>query len=261
MTPWMAWLLGWAAMAALMAAVWGVQRRTGRADTVDLAWAAGTGGLSVAYAAAGGGNACRRAIIAALAAMWACRLGWHLLARIRRLPEDGRYARLRGDGSGSVQPWMFGFFQAQALFCAMFATPALVAAANPSPLGWPEALAVSLWIVAIGGESAADRQLESFRKDPANQGAVCRRGLWRYSRHPNYFFEWMHWWSYVCLGWSGPAGWLTLAGPAAMLFLILKVTGIPPTEAQALSKRGDAYRLYQREVSAFFPWFPKGSRG
>lgn len=252
------WALGWALVAALMAALWAFQRRTGRADIVDLAWTIGTGGLSVLYAATASGDILRRALIATIAAIWSGRLAWHLLARIRRFPEDGRYARLRAGREGSIQAWLFGFFQAQAFLCALFALPAFVAGGNPTSVGWPEALGISLWIAAIGGESIADRQLDRFRRNPANLGAVCRNGLWKYSRHPNYFFEWIHWWSYVCMGWEAPSGWLTLLGPSAMLFLILKVTGVPPTEAQALSRRGEAYRLYQREVSSFFPWFPKG---
>ncbi|MGB0715272.1 MAG: DUF1295 domain-containing protein, partial [Phycisphaerae bacterium] len=81
--------------------------------------------------------------------------------------------------------------------------------------------------------------------------------LWRWSRHPNYFFEWIHWWSYVCLAIGASFWWITLMGPALMLFLVLKVTGIPPTEARAIESRGDAYRHYQATTSAFFPWFPK----
>ncbi len=258
MTALKLWSLGWAGVAAAMAALWAVQRRTGRADVVDLAWTMGTGGLSVFYAMTADGDPSRRALVAALSAAWSGRLGWHLAARIRRSPEDGRYARLRADRDGSVQGWLFGFFQAQAFLCAVFAVPALVAAGNPTSLGWIDALGCALWIGAVTGEGIADRQLDRFRRDPANRGAVCRCGLWRYSRHPNYFFEWIHWWSYVCMGWGAHFGWATLVGPVAMLLLIIKVTGIPPTEAQALSKRGQAYQQYQSEVSPFFPWFPKG---
>ena len=114
-----------------------------------------------------------------------------------------------------------------------------------------------IWLIAVSGESLADWQLSAFRHDPANAGQVCQRGLWRYSRHPNYFFEWLHWWAYVCLAAGSPWGGLALAGPAAMLYFLLKVTGVPPTEAQALKSRGDAYRQYQRTTSVFFPWPPQ----
>jgi len=114
-----------------------------------------------------------------------------------------------------------------------------------------------IWIVAIGGESLADSQLAQFRSDPAGGGQVCRDGLWRYSRHPNYFFEWVHWWAYVAIGIAAPWGWLTIAGPVLMYSFITRLTGIPPTEARALVTRGDAYREYQRTTNAFFPGPPR----
>jgi steroid 5-alpha reductase family enzyme len=111
--------------------------------------------------------------------------------------------------------------------------------------------------VAFAGESLADRQLSRFRQDPRNRGRVCRDGLWRYSRHPNYFFEWLHWWAYVALAAGSPLWWIAVAGVAMMLLFLTRVTGIPPTEAQALRSRGEAYREYQRTTSAFFPWPPR----
>jgi len=116
------------------------------------------------------------------------------------------------------------------------------------------------------GERLADRQLDAWKADPANQGKTCRRGLWAWSRHPNYFFEWTHWLAYPLMGGalfaSGLGAWwpLTLLGPAVMLALLLRGTGIPHTERQALKSRGDDYRRYQQEVSAFIPWPPSRSR-
>ena len=105
--------------------------------------------------------------------------------------------------------------------------------------------------------SLADRQLSAFKADPANRGRTCRQGLWRWSRHPNYFFEWVHWLAYVPLAW-GSSWWpATLLAPAIMLYLVTKVTGIPPTEAQSLRSRGEDYADYQRTTSAFFPWPPR----
>lgn len=255
------WLSGWAAVAIAMALVWLVQRRTRRADWVDVAWTLGTGSLAAAFALASDGNPARRALIAVLASLWSLRLAGYLAARLRSSGEDGRYVRLRREHGDSADAWLFGFFQIQALLCAFFATPALIAARNPDPVGWPEALGTLVWVLAVGGETAADRQLSRFRKSRRDSSEVCRTGLWKFSRHPNYFFEWIHWWSLVFIGWEAPHGWVTLAGPAAMLLLIFKVTGIPPTEAQAVARRGEAYRRYQREVSAFFPWWPReGSR-
>jgi steroid 5-alpha reductase family enzyme len=155
---------------------------------------------------------------------------------------------------------MFWFFQSQAVACAVFAVPLLLALLNERPLGWLDALAVVIWLAAVTGETLADRQLARFRHDQRNRGRVCRSGLWAWSRHPNYFFEWLHWWSYVCLAWGAPWGWLAVIGPAVMLYLLLRLTGIPPTEAQAVRSRGEAYREYQRTTSAFIPWPPRRSR-
>jgi steroid 5-alpha reductase family enzyme len=116
-----------------------------------------------------------------------------------------------------------------------------------------------IWIVAVSGEAMADRQLAQFRSKSWNHDRVCCDGLWRYSRHPNYFFEWLHWWAYVIMGVSSPGWLLTWIGPIGMGWALLKVTGIPWTERQALASRGEDYREYQRTTNAFFPWFPRGS--
>jgi steroid 5-alpha reductase family enzyme len=109
----------------------------------------------------------------------------------------------------------------------------------------------------VTGEAVADRQLGQFRSKPWNRDRVCRDGLWYFSRHPNYFFEWLQWWSYVVMA-IGIPGWpLTWIGPVAMGWALVKVTGIPLVEAQALASRGEEYRIYQRTTNAFFPWLPK----
>jgi len=251
-------LLGWATMIVLMAQLWLVQRYLGKAGLVDVLWAAGVGILGVLFALAANGYPPRRILIGALAGAWSFRLSSYLLRRVLRMAEDGRYEELKRKWGPRAQTWLFAFFQVQALWAVLFAAPMLIAATNQAePLGWPDALAVLIWIAAVFGEQQADRQLAAFRNEPANAGKVCRQGLWRYSRHPNYFFEWLHWWTYVLFGWNAPYGWLTLMGPALMLLFLFKVTGIPPTEANALRSRGDAYREYQRTTSAFFPWPPK----
>ena len=111
----------------------------------------------------------------------------------------------------------------------------------------------SLWVIGFAGESTADRQLLHFRLDPQNRCRTCQLGLWRYSRHPNYFFEFVMWVAYALFASATPFGWIAFACPAVMLFLLLKVTGIPATEAQALRTRGDEYREYQRTTSVFVP--------
>ena len=150
------------------------------------------------------------------------------------------------------------FFQAQALLAIVLALPFFLAARRTDPgISGFEVAGLLIWVAGVAGESLADHQLARFKSDPANRGKTCRAGLWRYSRHPNYFFEWLHWWAYAALAVGSVFWWIPVAAPLVMLYFLLKVTGIPPTEAQALASRGDDYREYQRTTSAFIPWFPK----
>jgi steroid 5-alpha reductase family enzyme len=150
------------------------------------------------------------------------------------------------------------FYLLQATWVVLFAVPQYVAMHNARPFGILDMTAIAIFAVSVIGESIADRQLARFRGDSANRGEVCQVGLWRYSRHPNYFFEWLHWFAYPLLAIGlGPAAYVALLGPALMLVFLLKITGVPPTELRALQSRGERYREYQRTTSAFFPWFPK----
>ena len=255
-----AWMIGWGwlVMAAVMALLWLVQRRTGNAGIVDVAWPAGVGVLGAFFCLSSEtGNPSRCWLVAILILVWALRLSGYIWLRVRKEPEDGRYVELKRRWGAAAPFRMFRFYQMQALGAVAFALPMLVVAYNASPLGWLDALAGLIWIVAIVGESIADRQLARFKARSDSAGRVCQEGLWRYSRHPNYFFEWLHWWAYVCFAWWAPWGFLTVVAPLAMLHFVLNVTGIPPTEKQALLSRGEAYRQYQQTTSAFFPWFRK----
>jgi len=248
---------GLVVMAVVMVLLWFVQRRTANAGIVDVGWSLGVGVVAVACTVAGSGDPMRRLLAGVLVGGWSLRLGLYILRRVLAEEEDGRYRRLRQQWGAGFQRRAFVFFQLQALFAVAFAVPVAVVASNARPVSAAEAMvAVGLWLVAIGGEALADRQLAAFRGQPANRGRTCRQGLWRYSRHPNYFFEWLHWWTYVLLAAGAPLWWLSLLGPLAMLVFLLAVTGVPATEAQAAASRPD-YRDYQRTTSAFIPWPPK----
>lgn len=171
--------------------------------------------------------------------------------------EDGRYRSLRQRWGERAQFNFFFFFQIQVVLAVAFSLPILTAMANSAPFGtiW-DVIGFVIWLIAVGGEIVADRQLARFRRDPDNRGKVCQSGFWRYSRHPNYFFEWLHWWAYVFFAIGSAHWWICLIGPVLMLLFLLFITGIPATEAQAVASRGDVYRRYQRTTSAFIPWFP-----
>jgi len=248
---------GWLGSALLMTALWLVQRRTGNAAIVDVGWAASLGLMGLAYGLCGPGNPMTRLVIAGIVGLWAMRLSWHLLRdRVLGQPEEGRYLELRRLWGDRFQLKLFGFYQAQALLAAVLSLPFALAAARTES-SWLDLAAVLLWSAGWLLETTADQQLHRFKQDPARRGLVCRDGLWRYSRHPNYFGEWLMWLAFALPAVAASQGWLGLLAPALMLLFILKITGIPPTEAQALRSRGEAYRRYQRTTSAFVPWWPQ----
>jgi steroid 5-alpha reductase family enzyme len=238
---------------------WRWHLRIGNAGVVDVGWTGLVAGLSVLAAVLGPGAALRRIAIGSMLAIWGTRLNVYLLRdRIFGRPEDPRYQDLRKAWGPRAGVRFFWFFQAQAVVAVFFALPALIASMNPAQaLNAVEIGACVLWAAAFLGESSADRQLERFKADPANRGRTCRIGWWRYSRHPNYFFEWMMWIAYATYASASPWGWIAFACPAAMLYLLFRVTGIPATEGHAVHSRGEEYRRYQQTTSAFVPWFPR----
>jgi steroid 5-alpha reductase family enzyme len=215
--------------------------------------------MAILLAAGVDGSAGRRLLVAGLAVAWAGRLCAYLLAdRIVGRPEDARYRKLREHWGARAERNFLITFLAQAVLIVLFALPLWVVMKHPAsfPAGWDIAGA-ALWLIAVAGEIAADRQLAAFRARTEHRGRTCRQGLWRYSRHPNYFFEWLHWWAYVVMAIGAPRAGLTLLGPALMAIFLFKVTGIPYTEKQALASRGEDYREYQRTTSMFIPWIPR----
>lgn len=255
MTPVVSLVVLWLAMVVVMTLGWSWQRRRANAGIVDALWSAGLGGAAVWLALAGEGAIAPRVAVALLGGAWGLRLALHLWHRVRNEAEDGRYRALRERWQGD-QAKFFVFFQAQALSVPLFALPFVAAAAAPAWTVWSW-LGVGIWLVAVAGESLADAQLARFRADPDSKGRTCRLGLWRYSRHPNYFFEWVHWFAYVALAVGSPLAWLAWGAPVVMFVFLRWLSGIPFTEQQALRTRGDDYREYQRTTSVFFPWFPK----
>jgi steroid 5-alpha reductase family enzyme len=183
----------------------------------------------------------------------------HLARRIIGHEEEGRYQELRRQWRTHLGFKFFLFFQLQALTCIVLSIPFLAAAVNREPRLAPfEFAAAALWLIAICGEAIADAQLAAFKADPTMRGKTCQRGLWRYSRHPNYFFEWMIWVSFALFATASPHGYIGWISPALILYFLLRVTGIPATEAQALRSRGEEYREYQRTTSAFVPLPKRG---
>jgi steroid 5-alpha reductase family enzyme len=174
--------------------------------------------------------------------------------------EDSRYRELRRRWRrrGREQRTFAIFYQAQALLAAILSVPALLAAFNrDSSLARAQWVGIVLWSGAFALEATADRQLAAFRA--SDEGGVMDEGLWRYSRHPNYFFQTLTWVAYALIAVTAPWGWLAFAAPALILYLVLFVTGVPPAEESSLRSRGDDYRRYQARTSVFVPWPPRRS--
>lgn len=239
-----------------------VARRIGNFGIVDVAWSLGFAPLAAFYGHFAGGFFPRRLLITAMAGLWSLRLGGYLARRVlgHLDIEDGRYRQLRRDWAGNLDAKMAQFFQFQALLLVVLSIPFLLAARNPAPELHPLELAAAvLWLVALVGETLADAQLAAFKRNSANRGRVCDVGLWGWSRHPNYFCEWLVWVAFALFALASPWGWVALYAPALMLFFLLKVTGIKYTEDQLLRSKGEAYRAYQARTSAFIPWPPRRS--
>jgi steroid 5-alpha reductase family enzyme len=257
-----------AVISVVMAAAWLAQRWTQKSGWADAFWTFGVGLAGALFALAHlpdrGGPSARALLVSALVALWAARLCAHIVRRTLTGPDDARYAKLRKDWGKDAPRRMFWFLQAQALFGLLMAATVFAAAANPRPgLDLRDAIGALVMITAITGEAIADRTLARFARDPRNRGKVCDVGLWRWSRHPNYFFEWLGWVAYpiIAIDFSGayPWGFASLIGPAVMYWLLVHVSGIPPLEEHMLASRGEAFRAYRDRTSAFFPWPPKSA--
>lgn len=259
------WGLATAFMAVVMAVAWLVQRRTGQGGWADAFWSFGLGltGVFVSlYPVANMAPSPRQWLVAALIGAWGLRLGLHIAVRCADEAEDPRYARLRRDWGAKYAPMMFGFLMLQAAAAAVLALSILLAARNPaSSLSAQDLLAAALFVAALVGESLSDRQLHAFKASPANRGKVCDTGLWAWSRHPNYFFEWLGWcaWPLFAINLSGgwPWGYLALTGPLYMYWLLTKVSGVPLLEAHMMRTRPDAFAAYVKRTSVFFPRPPR----
>ncbi len=251
------------AMTLNMSLAWFVQRAAKDGGWTDVFWTFGTGvTLAVAAAAPIGLDRAlptRRVLVAAMVAIWSLRLGLHILGRVRKGPEDARYAGFRRDWGDAFNRRMWGVMLAQAPAAALLSPSIVLASRAPGPLGGRDLLGVAVFTACLLGESLADAQLRRFKGDPANRGKVCDQGLWSWSRHPNYVFEAALWLAYPVIGFAPgrPLSWLVWLAPAAMFITVRFLSGVPPLEAAMLASRGAAYRAYQARVSIFLPRPPR----
>ncbi len=257
-----------AALCLIMAGAWIVQQRTGNSGWVDTIWTFGLGAVGAVGAltplAQADWPTARQILTVVLVVLWSLRLGAHIAQRSAGISDDPRYADLIQNWGGAARREMFWLLQKQAWVTIPLALAVFLAGHNPAAgLAGQDAIAIVVLLIAIGGEALADRQLRQFRSDPRHKGQVCDIGLWRWSRHPNYFFEWLGWFAYplLAIDVNGGYGWgyLALLAPVCMYWLLVHVSGIPPLEKHMLATRGSIFRAYQTRTSAFFPLPPARS--
>ena len=257
-----------ACLSLVMTFAWRVERTTGNAGWVDVCWTFGVGLVGAAAALAAlayhDGLDVRTLLVAGLIALWSARLGSHLARRTMGIKDDPRYAKMKQEWGADASKGMFKLLQSQALVSIPLAMSVTLAAWSPiATFRAQDALALAIGVVAIFGEHLSDRQLQAFRAAPGNQDCFCDVGLWSWSRHPNYFFEWFGWLAYAlfAVDFTGAYnwGWLAFSGAICMYWLLNHVSGIPPLEEHMMKKYGDRFRAYAQRTSAFFPAPPASS--
>ena len=258
MAAWSPFWLALGAILALMTLVWLLSIARRDASIVDVFWGLGFVLAAWIYVASSETRATRGVLAAVLATLWGVRLSLHILWRSRGRGEDYRYRAMRErDPAGFPRRSLLTVFWLQAVLLWLISAP-LFQAQRPGPAGLMALDGLGLALFAIGFlfEAVGDWQLSRFRKDPGDAGRVMDRGLWRYTRHPNYFGDALLWWGFFCLALATPGSAWTLYSPVLMTLLLMRVSGVTLLEKKLRETR-PAYRRYAEETNAFFPWRPR----
>ena len=255
-------LAGLGAILTALTLVWVLSVKLRDASIADICWGLGFVLLAGLYGLLSPTMTSRSWLVAALVALWGARLSLHIVRRNHGKGEDPRYRAMRV-AQGPAFWWrsLFTVFWLQGVLLWFVALPLLVAvrAARPAALTAVDGLGVVLFAVGFGFEVVGDAQLERFKAEPSSRGQVLDRGLWRYTRHPNYFGDAILWWGLYAIAAAAPGGWLTLLSPALMTFLLMRVSGVTLLE-NGLKASKPGYRAYIARTPAFFPWFPRVPR-
>lgn len=237
--------------------LWAFAEKTKKASVIDIHWSLMIAVSALIYFIFNEIHF-HRLIIAGMVFSWALRLSIHILIRSHGKGEDPRYSSLKEKWGENKAAKMYIFYLLQGIAAFFFSLPFFIAAVNPIHANWEflSAIGFLVWSIGFSGEWTADKQLARFKADPANRGKTCQTGLWRYSRHPNYFFEWLIWCGFALFVSAFNWGWLSLTCPLIMYVVLVHLTGIPKTEEHALNSRGEEYRQYQSRTPKFFPRLP-----
>lgn len=253
------WLFAGLAILGMMTGLWLLSLWLRNSSIVDIFWGVGfVLATWTYYALTPGGFAGRKLLTCLLVSLWGLRLALYILRRNWGKPEDYRYAAWRRDNG--PRWWWISFFQVfliQGILLWLISAPLLAAQLSPVPLRltWLDGLAVLAWGVGFSFEAGGDWQLARFKAEPANRGKLLTSGLWRYTRHPNYFGDAAQWWGFYLLALVA-GGWWTVFSPLLMTFLLLRVSGVRLLE-KSLQGAKPGYEEYARRTSAFFPLPPR----
>lgn len=263
MTFFEVYVLGGLVVWGFMTLLWLVSLALRDSSIVDPFW--GTGFVIanwVYFALTPDGFPARKWLIAILVTVWGLRLSLYLLRRNWGKGEDFRYQKFRRDAGPSY--WWRSYltvFLLQGVLLWVISAPLLAAQYSPTPdrLTLLDFLAIGVWVIGFFFEAAGDWQMARFKADPANKGKVLDTGVWRYTRHPNYFGDATQWWAYYLIALAG-GGWWTIFSPILMTTLLLRVSGVALLE-RTLTTTKPQYKEYVETTSAFVPWFPRKKRG
>jgi steroid 5-alpha reductase family enzyme len=243
----------------IMVSVWVVSVRIQDASIVDIVWGAAGATMALSTFLLADGVLARKLLVTAMTLVWGGRLAIHIGRRKWGKEEDFRYAAWRAERPDTfARRSLVTIFLFQGLLIWAISLPAQIAQLSsvPTRLTTLDFLGLGFWVLGFGFEAVADRQLRTFLAEPTNKGKVMDRGLWKYSRHPNYFGDALIWWGIFLVAAAVPWGWITFFSPFLMTFFLFKVSGVPMLE-KALAERREGYREYMQRTSPFFPWPPR----
>lgn len=248
-------LLSFLTISVLMFGVWLLQLKNKNAGIVDIIWAISFMVSALVYTIFTDGYVVRQYLLIGLVSLWCLRLGIHLFVRNWGKEEDLRYTQLRKEWGPKANRNLFLFFEFQAITAAALSVPFIWILDNPSlEFSIIEWMGYAFILVGVIGETVADYQLKKFKKSAPKNG-ICNVGLWNYSRHPNYFFEWLVWVAIFLIAVPTPYGWIAIYCPLLMWHFLNNVTGVKATEEHMVKTRGEKFVEYQRRTSPFIPWF------
>jgi steroid 5-alpha reductase family enzyme len=253
-----AYLLALALILGVGVVAWAVSVMIRNVAFVDSLWSLFFLIAAVVFAVQAAPLSARGLLVTLLVAIWALRLSIYITARNWGEPEDYRYQKIRENNEpGFAVKSLYIVFGLQGVLAWIIAMPLIPAIMNPGGIGLLESVAAALWLVGFVFEAGGDYQLASFKRDESNKGRVLNNGLWRYTRHPNYFGDFCIWWAFYLFALAA-GGWWTILSPLLMSFLLLKVSGVAMLEKTITNRRPD-YAEYIRRTNAFFPGFPKSA--